>query len=160
MKPFRQNQPSVETSELETSELGAAGDRPTLDPAQARSLMGKLRDLNLTACTLEVEGGRRVSIDGCLSVDRPVEGELRYLLRDGEGTERVLGIRLDESRLHLSLAPRGGGDEPRERDVALHSDDEGRATVPELLARMDPESSDCREVEHFLRRLVRGVYAA
>jgi hypothetical protein len=155
MKPIRQNQPGAETPELE-----AAGNSSALDPAQARSLMRKLRDLNLTACTLEVGGGERVSIDGCLSIDRPVEGELRYLLRDGEGTERVLGIRLGESCLHLTLASRVDGGEPRGRDVALHSDGEGRAMVPELLARMDPESSDCREVEHFLRRLVRGVYAA
>ena len=59
----------------------------TLAPAEARRLLRRLRDLNLVAHEVAVDGGTTVTIDGCLSLDGPVEQGVRYRLRVADGPE-------------------------------------------------------------------------
>jgi hypothetical protein len=146
------------TEEQQGFLLEPAGGRPVAD-ATARELLRKLRDLNLVGSPVELAGGDRVSIAGCLSLDRPVEDELHYLLRSPDGDERILAIAWRDRRLELEVSA-GSGPEPRRTRCALLDDEHGRATAPELKARIDPGSANPREVEHFLRRLVRGALAA
>ena len=45
-------------------------------------------------------------------------------------------------------------------EVELTLDESGRAAAHGLVARLDVNDSSARAYEHFLRRVVRGVYAA
>jgi hypothetical protein len=123
----------------------------------ARQLLRKLRDLNLTGSQVAVDHHTRVSIDGCLSLDVPAESSLRYRLRLPGGPVRVLSISWRPSTLSLSLADAGGRGEVCSLESPLVADGRGRAVAPAIAARIDPSSAGEREVEHFLRRLVRGV---
>ena len=130
-----------------------------LDPRDARDLLRRLRDLNLGACGIEVSGEERVRLEGCLSLDAPVERGVRYRLVDAAGRPLVLDIAFREGRLRLALDPEEGArGVPREVDVL--ADRFGRLAVPELAARLDPESHPERGLERFLRRLVRGAFAS
>lgn len=122
---------------------------------RARTLLRKLRDLDLRAARVEIHGSLSVRIDGCLSADVPIEGAVRYRLREEGGAEHVLEIAWQKGELELGLV---GAGEVRRRRFALLVDDSGRAAVPTLGARMDPDSAGRREVEHFLRRLVRSAF--
>jgi hypothetical protein len=142
-------------------ERGARRAQPAvLSSAAARALLRKLRDLNLTASPVQIDPQLRVSIEGCLTLDAPVESQLRYRLRlaDGRGS-RVLGIECEPGRLRLSLCDPSGAEAPRVRSFELVADGPQGAAVPELRARIDPEGALEREVEHFLRRLVRAACA-
>jgi hypothetical protein len=132
----------------------------SLDPASARELLRRLRDLNLTHRNLRADGGALVSIEGCVSLDEPVEEDLRYLLSvDGLG-EHTLRIGWSNGALRIELSRDGAGEPVTLREVRLLRACDGRATAPDLLARVDPSSADPRAVEHFLRRVVRGALAA
>ena len=82
------------------------------------------------------------------------------LLRAPGQGELSLAIRWDDDALQLSLVPSAGGPVERERTVELFAQGARWATAPDLRARVEPESSEPRQLEHFMRRLVRGVYAA
>ena len=131
-----------------------------LPAASARNLLRHLRDLNLTAERVEIDPGRSVYVEGCMSLDAPVERSLLYRLRSAKHGERALAIRWDAGALQLSLGPAAGGPAEHERTVELYAQDGHWATAPALRARVDLESSEPRQLEHFLRRLVRGVFAA
>jgi len=148
-------------SEAPIPDRGARRAQPaSLPGAQARALLRKLRDLNLTASPVQIDPRLRVSIEGCLTLDAPVESQLRYRLRfaDGRGS-RVLGIECEPGRLRLALSDPNGSEAPCVRSFDLLADGEHGAAVPELRARIDPEVALEREVEHFLRRLVRAACA-
>ena len=137
--------------------------RPTgsVNSEQVRLLLQRFRDLNLGPCGIDVAQGSRVVIEGCLSLDHPVELGVRYGVRDEAGRGRVLNIAWDQTQLDISLSD---DDTPQARlvehlDVDLETDDHGRLAAPELGARLNLESSDARDVEHFLRRIVRAVYS-
>jgi len=130
-----------------------------LGPAQARELLRRLRDLNLNAL-VRVSGDRRVAILGCLSVDHPVEEELRYALRTEGSHEQELSIAWHDGLLRVGLVDARTRAPEFSLEVPLLRDEEGRATATELSARIHPESTDPREVEHFLRRVVRRAFAA
>jgi len=66
------------------------------DDGEARVLLRKLRDLNLRASFRGGPGEGDVRIEGCLSVDRPVEHSVRY------------SVRVDGRALELDLRLRGG----------------------------------------------------
>lgn len=136
---------------------GRSGAR--LEPAQARELLRRLRDLNLSAL-VRVAGGRRVAIEGCLSLDHPIDEELRYALNVQGDSAHVLSIGWREGLLHVALSDSSTRDLSFSLAFPLWCDEAGRATAPELQARIDPESTDPREVEHFLRRVVRRAFAA
>jgi hypothetical protein len=133
----------------------------SVNSEQVRLLLQRFRDLNLGPCGIDVAQGSRVVIEGCLSLDHPVELGVRYGVRDEAGHGHVLSILWDESQLDISLSD---GDLPQARevehlDVDLGTDDLGRISAPLLGARLNVEQSDARDVEHFLRRIVRAVYS-
>lgn len=129
---------------------------PTLPADKARTLLRRLRDLNLTAGPVAVTHDLWVVIGGCISLDGPAENGVRYRLRQQDGGERTLEIGWRGSRLALSLRGRQD-DECRDLDVPVTCDRRGRACVRAIGARVGPESTDRRELEHFLRRVVRAL---
>ena len=96
-----------------------------------------------------------MTLEGCLSLDHPVEGGVRYCVRESHGEQRILAIEWADERLVLRLDP----DDGRSLDVELGCDGLGRLAAPVLGARMHLGSNQPREIEHFLRRIVRAVYA-
>lgn len=126
-------------------------DLPARD---TRRLLRQLRDLNLSAI-LEVTEDRWVSVDGCLTLDSPPELGVSYRVREGA----VPAV--------LRLLPQGGdvvvcldGRRPRALHLGLVLDEDGRAASPAISARIDLDVCDARLLEHFLRRVVRSLYAA
>ena len=134
--------------------------RPTgiVSAEQARALLRRFRDLNLGSTGIEVSDRGRVLVGGCLSLDAPVESGVRYSLRELEG-ERMLVIQWDDDRLVLQLTGPDDSTISGELGVQLACDGLGRVSAPELGARLHLESADARDIEHFLRRIVRAVYA-
>jgi hypothetical protein len=137
----------------------AAIPTPALSAERTRELLRKLRDLNLCTGNLEVSGNPRVRVNGCLSLDSPVEHSLRYLIHQQGDVDQVLEIIGREGALELDLRPRVPEGRSRSLHLPLLADAEGRAVIPDLEARVDPESSEYREIEHFLRRLVTAACA-
>jgi hypothetical protein len=123
---------------------------------RARTLLRRLRDLNLVAGPVALTREAFVTIAGCLSLDGPAEAGVRYLLRSLDGTERTLEIGWNGQGLVLSMAGPGPGD-LRTLRAPIACDDAGRACVPAIGARVRPDTTDRRELEHFLRRVVRAV---
>jgi hypothetical protein len=97
-----------------------------------------------------------VVVAGCLSMDGPAENGVRYLLRGVGGRDGLLEIGWADGALCLSMSPAMSGP-IRARSFVVTCDQKGRACVPLLGARVDPESRDPRELEHFLRRMVRAL---
>ena len=132
----------------------------SVSPASLRSLLRKLRDADLRNPHIALAGSRRVSIEGCLSLDFPVEQALRYLLRFSDGTEEVLWLAAEGGELGVWTSDEHGQELSARRQVSLTHDRDGRALVPDWRARIDLENAGIRELGHFLRRLVRGVLQA
>lgn len=128
-----------------------------LPARRARTLLRKLRDLNLSAARIAVHPRLAVSIAGCASLDLPAETELRYRVRTPLCEDEELVIALEGGSLRLARWVTGG-EQRVSRLVALVGGPSGLATVPELGARMDPDTAGARETERFLRRLVRAVF--
>jgi len=141
-------------------EIGTA----SLTGEKARALLRKLRDLNLSSGPVAV--GRRACVElaGCLSLDAPVEQGVRYRVQQGDGTTCLLELAWSGSALSLAAGELGqvlplDRQPPRKRlEVSVTCDRRGRACAPKLGARVDPESSDTRELEHFLRRVVKTMF--
>ena len=133
----------------------------TVSPEQARALLQRFRDLNLGPCGIDVAPGDRVVLAGCLSLDAPVERGVRYCVQDEAGGERVLSIAWAESHLDIRLTADRAPDSPErsQLDVNLGTDGLGRLSAPTLGARLSLEGSEPKDIEHFLRRIVRAVYA-
>ncbi len=128
---------------------------------QARRLLQRFRDLNLGPCGIDIAPGSRVVLAGCLSLDAPVERGVRYCVQDDEGNERVLSILWAENQLDIRLSHDRSPDSPstEQLDVILGTDGLGRLSAPHLGARLHLEQSEPKDIEHFLRRIVRAVYA-
>ncbi|MBL8862496.1 MAG: hypothetical protein JNK02_10860 [Planctomycetes bacterium] len=141
------NSPRPDPVNPEPSSL--SGDR-------ARTLLRRLRDLNLVAGPVALSREACVTIAGCLSLDGPAEAGVRYLLRFVDGSERTLEIGWNGAGLVMSVAGPGSSD-LRTLRVPIACDREGRACVPAIGARVKPDTTDRRELEHFLRRVVRAV---
>lgn len=134
-----------------------------LSERDARTLLQKLRDLNLLGCAIEVGACERVRLEGCLSLDAPVERGVRYRLRRGDGRTEVLSLAFSAGRLWLARAAEcmEHADESRAGFGAeAFADRFGRVAVPELGARIDLGFLAPRELEHFLRRVVRSSFRA
>lgn len=129
-----------------------------LSAEKARALLRKLRDLNLSAGPVAVKRDLAVFLGGCLSLDFPAESGVRYRVRTTDGREGLLELAWGARGLELNaigpqpFAPRGN------LRIAMKEDRQGRAIAAELGARVRPETSDRRELEHFLRRVVRTVF--
>lgn len=129
---------------------------PSLPSDKARTLLRRLRDLNLTAGPVAVTRELGVVIAGCLSLDGPAESGVRYRVRLTDGTERLLEIGIRDAKLLMSTI----GSQPgalRHLEATLTYDRNGRACARTIRARVQPDSNDTRELEHFLRRVVRAV---
>ncbi len=122
-----------------------------------RRLLRKLRDVNLGAQRVAIRPDLTVSFAGCLTLDAPVEMGVRYLLRGkhderqtltlkADGIDLDICLQTDEGELHL-CAPMG-------------LDEKGRAVSEAISARISVEEGERRDYERFLRRVIRGVYAA
>jgi hypothetical protein len=141
-------------------EIGTA----TLPGEKARALLRKLRDLNLSSGPVAV--GRRacVEIAGCLSLDAPVEKGVRYRVQLDDGTSGLLEIAWSGSALSVAagelcpVLPLDRQPPMKRMEVPVTCDRKGRACAPALGARVDPESCDTRELEHFLRRVVKTMF--
>lgn len=133
-----------------------------LNSGQARELLRQFRDLNLGPCGIEVAPDERVEVRGCLSLDHPVDRGVRYRIRAVDGSEQSLRIAWDGENLHLSLRNGLELEAPiaLELSADLRCDRFGRVASARLNARLDPVAPQERELEHFLRRIVRAVYAA
>jgi hypothetical protein len=127
-----------------------------LSSDRARTLLRRLRDLNLVAGPVAVTREAWYMLAGCLSVDGPVENGVRYRVEAFDRIERVLEIAWSGAALRLSLSV-AGTRESRALTLPVRCDGQGRACVPEIGARVHPDSIDTRELEHFLRRVVRAV---
>jgi hypothetical protein len=129
-----------------------------LSADKARALLRKLRDLNLSTGPVAITRDLAVFVGGCLSLDFPAESGVRYRVRTTDGREGSLEISWGQRGLEIAtagpqpFAPRGS------LRIALREDRRGRAYARELGARVFPESCDRRELEHFLRRIVRTVF--
>jgi hypothetical protein len=133
--------------------------RRALSEDRTRTLLRKLRDLNLTAGPIAVARGACVALAGCASTDAPAEGGVRYRLKLADGSDGVLEIRGGSEGLELSLSGPRGESSARSLRVPVTSDRSGRACAPSLGARVAPETHDARELEHFMRRIVRALCA-
>jgi len=133
----------------------AATPEPQPIDRQARRILRRIRDLNLAA-RLDVGGGRRVSIEGCSTLDSPVERGVRYRISSGE-KRGALSLVQEGDGLEISLSGLRG--EPR-LELELVIDGEGRAASPTIAARLNAEETDPLAVEHFLRRVVRALFVA
>lgn len=125
-----------------------------LTPRDTRRLLALLRDLNLAA-RLAIDEGRQVILEGCLTLDSPVELGVSYRVREGE--ERAVLHLVQEG---ADLAALLEGPAPRRLPLGLVLDESGRAASSTISARVDLDACDARTLEHFLRRIVRGLYAA
>lgn len=127
---------------------------------QARRLLQRFRDLNLGPCGIDVSRSARVTVAGCLSVDHPVEGGVRYRVQEAEGEEQVLAIHWEEGQLVLRLRSRSDNRAlvQEEIEVELGCDGLGRVAAPQLGARLHLDRTEPRDIEHFLRRIVRVMY--
>ena len=130
----------------------------TMSQDKARTLLRKLRDLNLSAGPIAVTRRARVALAGCLSTDAPAEGGVRYLVRLEDGAEAFLEIRGSSTGLDLELTRRDPAAESRLVHAEMTCDRAGRACSRSLAARVSPETCDARELEHFLRRIVRVLF--
>jgi hypothetical protein len=128
----------------------------TVSEEEARALLRKLRDLNLFAGPIAITRRAHLTIAGCLSLDGPAENGVRYRLRTPDGSEGTLEIVGCPSGFALSL--RGTSDPAREMRVEMTCDHLGRTCAREAGARVSPDTCDARELEHFLRRLVRALF--
>lgn len=124
-----------------------------------RNLLRRLRDLNLTACHIDLGRGRQVSVAGCSSLDQPVERGVRYRLRLVGCGELVLTIAARDTTLHVALGDDAGPGNERVRSSSLTRDGSARLVAPAFRARLTQEPTP-RELEHFLRRIVRATFAA
>jgi hypothetical protein len=121
---------------------------------QVRTLLRKLRDLNLSSETVAITGAWRVTIGGCLSLDAPAENGVRYRLELPDGARAVLELGSHASGLALTV----DGRPRRWIAVRLSRDRQGRVCARELAARVSPESCDPRALARFLKRAVRTIY--
>lgn len=128
-----------------------------LDSSELRELLRRLRDLDLHAPHVAIRDQRRVSIAGCVYPDSPASNSLRYLLRGDDGTEFTLRIASEGNGLDLQLIGKGQTSPLAQRQVQLQLDADGRLLCPELGARVAVGSAGEKELDHFLRRLVRGL---
>jgi hypothetical protein len=126
-----------------------------LSEEKTRALLRKLRDLNLSAGPIALSSSARVALAGCVSTDAPAESGVRYRLRLDDGRDGCLEIQARREGLDVRVY----GAVERQLALSVTCDRQGRACARSVGARVAPETSDARALEHFLRRIVRAVFA-
>lgn len=135
----------------------------SLPEEKTRALLRKLRDLNLSAGPIALTSNARVALMGCVSTDVPAENGVRYRVRLEDGSDGCLEIRGNGGGLDVRVYGAEAVESSRfDRRLVLSvtCDRQGRACARAVGARVAPETSDARALEHFLRRVVRAVFAA
>lgn len=125
-----------------------------LSPEDSRRILYKLRDLNLLAERMYLTDGRRVDLRGCLHPDAPINGLVYYRLSLDVEEELLLGINLEDSRLHLTLSSTKTGTPSRSRYLPVTMDETGRANCAQIQTTLDPNSAERPELQAFLQELV------
>jgi hypothetical protein len=135
---------------------------------KARTLLRRLRDLNSSTGPIAVRDDLFVTLAGCSSLDAPAESGVRYRLRLNDGAEVTLELAWSVTGLELEITGPGRATSNgraatnntstlAKMCVPVTCDRKGRACVPELGARVSPDSTDERQLERFLRRAVRTL---
>lgn len=135
---------------------------------KARALLRRLRDLNLSTGPIAVRANLSAFLAGCSSLDAPAESGVRYRVRIQDGVEMLMQLAWTGSGLELAIVGTGvpvrfgpsatdANTTPAKMCVPITCDRKGRACAPKLGARVSPESTDERQLEHFLRRAVRTL---
>ena len=131
-----------------------------LSAREARTLLCRLRDLNLSACRVAVSENTYVLVAGCVSRYGPVESGVRYRVGLESGETCILSLQWIDDALELSIVlPRPNPDAEVTRRVSLVCDASGRALAPDFFAVCSPDSTDLVELEEFLTRLVAGMFS-
>ena len=130
--------------------------------AETRELLRRLRDISLASAGIELASGAHVRLAGCVSADQPIERGVHYALLDSDGRRHLLELCSDGGGLAMTLSrdERDLCEPPSSIAVELASDRFGRISAPALGARIDMAVCDPRDIEHFLRSLVRAALAA
>lgn len=128
-------------------------DAPTLPADKARTLLRRLRDLNLVCGPVAITRDLGVIVSGCLTLDTPAEAGVGYRLRDLHGKEGRLDVLWSHDRLDLAVS----GIATKRLSVRLSSDRMGRACAPTIGGRVRPETTSTLELEHFVRRVLRAL---
>jgi hypothetical protein len=130
--------------------------------SHARELLRRLRDRNLAARRVAVRADLCVSFAGCTSIDAPAEGGVRYRLGVEPARELELELELGSAAdggLAIRLREPGGRPSGPALRVDLGLDAARRVVSRALGARIDVETAGERELDHFLRRVVRTAFA-
>ena len=132
-----------------------------LNAALARDVLRRLRDMSIGPCAIEVTPHERVELAGCTSRHEPVERGVRFELGRGDGRRELLTLGWRNGTLDVQIGGAAGrfGAPARRFFVELACDRHGRIVAPAIRARLDPRHPAPRELEHFLRRLVRSACA-
>ena len=150
--------PLQDSSEAESQTSSGAPSNDLAPAGRMRLVLRKLRDVNLREERVALDGDRSVLVGGCLSLDLPAERLLRYRIVSDSGEPQSLEMALTSRGLHLE---RRGAQRQllHESEIHLEGEAAGDLLSPELRCRIDPEEAGSREVEHFLRRLVRLAHS-
>jgi hypothetical protein len=130
---------------------------------KARTLLRRLRDANLRSGPIAVKENLTASLAGCSSLDAPAECGVRYRVRVNGTSDALMELAWTESGLELALTANPGDVRTRNAAtlaklcVSIACDRQGRACARELGARVSPDSTDERQLEHFLRRALRSL---
>jgi len=132
------------------------------DPRQlrehaARRLLRRLRDLNLGDGSVSLEGGDKVRITGCASLDHPVEGGVRYYLSFSDGNAEVVEIHWQDGRLHAHLTQNEGNAETRGTSFGLNGHPSGLVELSGLKSAVDLSSASFEDYEALLSRIVEAT---
>ena len=141
---------------------------------KARTLLRRLRDLNLSTGPIAVRRGLTVRLAGCSSLDAPAESGVCYRVCTNDASDGVMELGWTADGLELALtrstlwAKRNqaasatfsiASPAVARMRVEVTCDHQGRACVKALGARVSPSSTDERQLEHFLRRALRTLLA-
>ena len=130
----------------------------TLSGDKARGLLRRLRDLNWTSGPVALTRQHTVRIAGCTSLDAPVEQGVRYRAQNASGDPCLLEIRWTGEALEILAFELNPSQPVRRLSIGMVCDRKGRICAREIAARVSLESGSTRELEHFLRRVVRSIW--
>jgi hypothetical protein len=125
---------------------------------KARALLRRLRDLNWSSGPVALTRDTSARVQGCSSLDSPVEQGVRYRALNSSGTTALLEIRWTGAALEILAFEINPKLPVRRLSVPMVCDRKGRICARQLGARVSPESTDTRELERFLRRVLRSLW--
>lgn len=130
----------------------------TLSGDKARGLLRRLRDLNWSSGPVALTRSSHVRLQGCASLDSPVEQGVRYRVHNPQGHSALVEIQWNGSALQLMAFELNTQLPARQLQVPMICDRKGRICAKGIGARVSLENCKHRELEHFLRRVVRSLW--